>query len=218
MGIDESRRGGCRQSTCEKIKYSNRSDTLGSCRPADHCWSATQARLLAPHRLMNSSAPISGFVFPSTASRAICASCGVRASGASDVGLPTGSPAASSSRRARSANALAPKRCSMSEAIRRCSRASTRRLSPTQPLAVHLVGAGRDRQRSWCVPGSLRRPRRCRATRATGPARPGPSPWRWPSEQTDVRALFAFPLQWGTVNVACGDPETSTHHLMMLVR
>ena len=35
--------------TCEKIKYSNRSDTSGSCRPADHRWSATQARLLAPH-------------------------------------------------------------------------------------------------------------------------------------------------------------------------
>ena len=29
-------------STCQKIKYSNRSDTSGSCPPADHGWSATQ--------------------------------------------------------------------------------------------------------------------------------------------------------------------------------
>ena len=36
-------------STCQKIKYSNRSDTLGSCPTSDHRWSATQARLLAPH-------------------------------------------------------------------------------------------------------------------------------------------------------------------------
>ena len=32
-----------------KIKYSNRSDTSGSCTTSDHRWSATQARLLAPH-------------------------------------------------------------------------------------------------------------------------------------------------------------------------
>jgi NAD(P)-dependent dehydrogenase (short-subunit alcohol dehydrogenase family) len=38
-------------STCPKIKYSNRSDTSGSRRSADHRWSATQARLLAPHRV-----------------------------------------------------------------------------------------------------------------------------------------------------------------------
>ena len=37
-------------STCRKIKYSNRSDTPGSCPTSDHRWSATQARLLAPHR------------------------------------------------------------------------------------------------------------------------------------------------------------------------
>jgi hypothetical protein len=37
-------------STCEKIKYSNRNDTLGSCPASDHRWSARQARLLAPHR------------------------------------------------------------------------------------------------------------------------------------------------------------------------
>jgi len=36
-------------STCAKIKYSNRNDTLGSCPTSDHRWSATQARLLAPH-------------------------------------------------------------------------------------------------------------------------------------------------------------------------
>ena len=37
-------------STCQKIKYSNRNDTLGSCPTRDHRWSAPQARLLAPHR------------------------------------------------------------------------------------------------------------------------------------------------------------------------
>jgi hypothetical protein len=37
-------------STCQKIKYSNRSDTPGSCPTSHHRWSATQARLLAPHR------------------------------------------------------------------------------------------------------------------------------------------------------------------------
>ena len=36
-------------STWRKIKYSNRSDTPGSCPTSDHRWSATQARLLAPH-------------------------------------------------------------------------------------------------------------------------------------------------------------------------
>ena len=38
-------------STCRKIKYSNRSDTPGSCPTSDHRWSATQARLLAPHKV-----------------------------------------------------------------------------------------------------------------------------------------------------------------------
>ena len=38
-------------SSCRKIKYSIRSDTPGSCPTGDHCWSATQARLLAPRRL-----------------------------------------------------------------------------------------------------------------------------------------------------------------------
>jgi len=37
-------------STCRKIKYSSRSDTRGSCPTADYRWSATQARVLAPHR------------------------------------------------------------------------------------------------------------------------------------------------------------------------
>ena len=36
-------------STCQKIKYSNRNDTSGSCPTKDHRWSAPQARLLAPH-------------------------------------------------------------------------------------------------------------------------------------------------------------------------
>ena len=38
-------------STCRKIKYSSRSDTLRSCPTGDYRWSAVQARLLAPHRL-----------------------------------------------------------------------------------------------------------------------------------------------------------------------
>jgi hypothetical protein len=37
-------------STWRKIKYSSRSDTPRSCPTGDHRWSATQARLLAPHR------------------------------------------------------------------------------------------------------------------------------------------------------------------------
>jgi hypothetical protein len=36
-------------STCQKTKYSKRKDTPGSCPTGDHRWSATQARLLAPH-------------------------------------------------------------------------------------------------------------------------------------------------------------------------
>jgi hypothetical protein len=43
-------------STCEKIKYSNRSDTRGSCPTSDRRWAATQARLLAPHGLGSSQA------------------------------------------------------------------------------------------------------------------------------------------------------------------
>ena len=39
-------------STWRKIKYSSRNDTPGSCPTSDHRWSATQARLLAPHRLL----------------------------------------------------------------------------------------------------------------------------------------------------------------------
>ena len=38
-------------STCQKIKYSNRNGTLGSCPTPDYRWSATQPRVLAPHRL-----------------------------------------------------------------------------------------------------------------------------------------------------------------------
>ena len=58
--------------------------------------------------LMNSLAPISGFVCLSLAMRAICASWGVRTSRVSSVRLGAVSPVASSSRRARSANASAP--------------------------------------------------------------------------------------------------------------
>ncbi len=38
-------------STRQKIKYRNRSNTPGSCPTSDHGWSATPARLLAPHRV-----------------------------------------------------------------------------------------------------------------------------------------------------------------------
>jgi transposase len=37
--------------TWRKIKYSSRSDTPGSCLTSDYRWSATQDRLLAPHRI-----------------------------------------------------------------------------------------------------------------------------------------------------------------------
>ncbi len=77
--------------------------------------------------LMNNSAPISGFVRPSPASRVISASCGVRSSRASSVRLRTVPPVANSSRRARSAKAAAPIVVSISWAIRSWPRASTRR-------------------------------------------------------------------------------------------
>ena len=64
--------------------------------------------------LMNSLAPISGFVCLSLAIRAICASWGVRTSRVSTVRLGAVSPVASSSRRARSANASAPIRSKLS--------------------------------------------------------------------------------------------------------
>jgi hypothetical protein len=37
-------------STCQKIKYRNRSDTLGSCPTSDHRWSAPLPGVLAPNR------------------------------------------------------------------------------------------------------------------------------------------------------------------------
>ena len=55
--------------------------------------------------LMNSWAPICELVWPSAASRATCASCAVSSSSVSAVRLRTVSPVASSSPRARSANA-----------------------------------------------------------------------------------------------------------------
>ena len=36
-------------STCQKIKYNNRSDTRGSCPTSDHRWSATQHEFWHPH-------------------------------------------------------------------------------------------------------------------------------------------------------------------------
>jgi hypothetical protein len=49
-------------STCRKIKYSSRSDTPGSCPTSDHRWSATQARLLAPHRAVSTAATNHGWL------------------------------------------------------------------------------------------------------------------------------------------------------------
>jgi hypothetical protein len=54
--------------------------------------------------LMNNWAPISGFVWPSPASRATCASCAVSSSRVSTVRLRIVAPVARSSRWARSAN------------------------------------------------------------------------------------------------------------------
>ena len=51
-------------STWRKIKYSSRSDTPGSCPTSDHRWSATQARLLAPHtrdRYRCTAIPMAGY-------------------------------------------------------------------------------------------------------------------------------------------------------------
>jgi hypothetical protein len=79
--------------------------------------------------LMNSCAPISGFVWPSAASRATCVSCTVSVCCGSLVRLRTVSPVAWSSRRALSANPAAPKWPNMLWAVLRCSRASTRRCS-----------------------------------------------------------------------------------------
>ena len=64
--------------------------------------------------LMNSWAPISGFVRPSPAAHAICASWAVISSRVSTVRLRTVSPVTSSSRRARSAKAWIPMALSMS--------------------------------------------------------------------------------------------------------
>jgi hypothetical protein len=58
--------------------------------------------------LRKSSAPIWEFVYPSRARRAICRSWAVSSTRVSTVRLRTVSPVATSSRRARSANASAP--------------------------------------------------------------------------------------------------------------
>ena len=92
--------------------------------------------------LRNSWAPISGFVSPSRASRAMCSSCGVSSSRVSARRLRTVSPVAWSSWRARSANPSTPISANSSCAARSCSRASTRRPLAAQPLAVEQVRAG----------------------------------------------------------------------------
>ena len=92
--------------------------------------------------LMNSRAPISGLDRPSRASRATWASWAVSASPVSRLRLRTVSPVASSSRRARSANASMPIASSISWAVRNCSRASAAPVLAAQPLAVEQVRAG----------------------------------------------------------------------------
>lgn len=69
--------------------------------------------------LMNNWAQISGFVSPSPARQAICASYGVRAPCVGAVRLRTFAPVACSSRRARPANASAPTWLSISWAAAR---------------------------------------------------------------------------------------------------
>ena len=92
--------------------------------------------------LMNSWAPISGFVRPSRASRAICASCAVSSSRVSTRRLRTVSPVARSSRRARSANASTPIVDSMScGGAQLLAGVDAPALAP-QPLAVQQVRAG----------------------------------------------------------------------------
>ena len=90
--------------------------------------------------LRNSRAPISGFVCPPAARRATWASCGVSSSSVSTVRLRTVSPVASSSRRARSANASMPMSESIVYATRSCSRASNATVLAARPFAVQKVG------------------------------------------------------------------------------
>ena len=92
--------------------------------------------------LMKSCAPISGFVRPSRASRAICSSCGVSAVRVSGLRLRTFSPVATSSRRARSANASMP--IASAQVVRRAqllARVEAATLA-AQPLAVHQMRSG----------------------------------------------------------------------------
>jgi hypothetical protein len=53
--------------TCRKIRYSSRSDTPGSCLTSNHCWSATQARLLAPHTAVTTPLALAPITFTSRA-------------------------------------------------------------------------------------------------------------------------------------------------------
>ena len=92
--------------------------------------------------LMNSRVPISGFESPSRASRAICASWAVSSSRVSTVRLRTVSPVASSSRRARSANASdAHRRQHLVGGAQLLARVDAPVLA-AQPLAVEQMGAG----------------------------------------------------------------------------
>ena len=98
--------------------------------------------------LMKSCAPISGFERPSRASRAICFSCGVSSSRVSALRLRTFSPVATSSMRARSANASMPFslniRCAMSQLLARVRRAGS------LAAAIRRRGGARARAPRGC--------------------------------------------------------------------
>ena len=92
--------------------------------------------------LMNSWAPISGFVCPSAARRAICASCGVRTSRVSSVSRRTVSPVAEQLAPGALGEGLGAE---VGEALVRGAQllAGVDALTgPPQPFAVEQVGAG----------------------------------------------------------------------------
>ncbi len=90
--------------------------------------------------LMNSSVPISAFVRPVRASRAICSSCGVSSSSVSTRRLRTGWPVASSSRRARGESIRANRVEHFVSRMQLLARFDSAALA-TQPLPVEQLPA-----------------------------------------------------------------------------
>src|SRR5438105_118980 len=91
---------------------------------------------------MNSWAAISWLVAPSAARRAICASWGVRSSRVSAVRLRACSPVASSSTRARSANASMPNSVNSAWARAELLARVEPTALPAQPFAVQEMATG----------------------------------------------------------------------------